>query len=250
MQRQEDEPRGVCSRELRGGSRRSNRGHDSSKTRSQDWLCPILFLEEVLEGLTRVVVARRGRRGGRSSLLCVRCGCGVFLDRRAKFVERAVVLGVLGRDAVRNLLRALKLSAAVEEAALLATVQLKGALGTLTVRIKATGQNSAAIGAARARDGANHARRARAELIGARTALRRLAVMRAVFLILLFRVAIAAVIILSIHKRLRTPERAREITKEIARLWRSDGPACGRQAKSPPLQRYQLLSNRIATLDL
>jgi len=91
--------------------------------------------------------------------------------------------------------------------------------------------------------------------------------MRAVLLILLFRVAITAVIILSIHKssykralrghgalrrwdalkhalqlcrinrgdsisirkRLRTPERAREIAKEVARLWLPDGPCQPRQ---------------------
>jgi hypothetical protein len=175
-----------------------------------------LLLEEVFEGLTGIVVARRGRRGGRSSLLCVGCWCGVFLDGGAKFVERAVVLGVLGRDAVRNRLRALKLSAAVEEPALLATVQFKGALGTLTFGIKAAGEHGATVGAAGARDGADHAGRARAELIGTRTTLRRLAVMRAVFLILLFRVAITAVIILSIHKRLHKPELAREMAKEVA----------------------------------
>jgi hypothetical protein len=43
--------------------------------------------------------------------------------------------------------------------------------------------------------------------------LRRLAVMRAVLLFLLFRVAITAVTILSIHKRLRTPECARQPAK-------------------------------------
>ena len=207
--------RGATDSDLRGGislhfrTARSDGGHDSTKTHTQDGCATILFLEEVLKGLARIVVARRGWRGGRSSLLCIGCGRGVFFDRSAKFVERAVVLGVLRRDAVWNRLRALKLSAAVEEPALLATVQFKSAFRTLTVRIKATREDSAAIGAARARDGADHARRARAELIGARTALRRLAVMRAVFLILFFRVAIAAVIILSIHKNLRTPELAR-----------------------------------------
>ena len=159
-----------------------------------------LLLEEVLEGLASVVVARgRWRRGG-STLLRVGGGGSVLLYRGAKFVERAFVLGVFRRNALGDALRALKLGAAVEEAALLATVQLEGALGTLAVRVKATTEHGAAIGAARAGDGADHARGARAELIGARTALRRLAVMRAVLLLLLFRVAIAAVIILSIHK--------------------------------------------------
>ena len=175
-----------------------------------------LLLEEVFEGLTGIVVARRGRRGGRSSLLCVGRWCGVLFNGGAKFIERAIVLGVLGRDAVGNRLRALKLRAAVEETALLATMQFKSALGTLTFGIKAAGEHGTAIGATRACNGANHARRARTELIGARTTLRRLAVMRAVFLVLLFRVAITAVIILSIHKRLHTPELAREIAKEVA----------------------------------
>ena len=159
-----------------------------------------LLLEEVLEGLAGVVVARRRWRRGGSALLRVGGGGSVLLYCGAKFVELAGVLGVLGRDALGDWLRAFKLGAAIEEAALLATVQLEGALGTLTVGIETTAEDGAAIGTARAGDGADHARGARAELIGARTALRRLAVMRAVLLLLLFRVAIAAVIILSIHK--------------------------------------------------
>jgi hypothetical protein len=159
-----------------------------------------LFLEEVLEGLAGVVVARRGRRGGGSSLLRVGGGRSVFFDRGAEFVEGAVVLRVLGSDALGNGLGAFKLRAAVEEAALFATVQLEIALGALAVRVKAAGEHGAAIGTARAGHGANHARGARAELIGARTALRRLAVVRPFLLVLLFRVAIPAVTILSIHK--------------------------------------------------
>src|SRR5216683_213609 len=71
---------------------------------------------------TRNHVKRRGRRGGRSSLLRVGGWRGVFLHGGAKFVEGAVVLRVLGGDALRNRLRAFKLRAAVEETALLATV--------------------------------------------------------------------------------------------------------------------------------
>jgi hypothetical protein len=57
---------------------------------------------------------------------------------------------------------------------------------------------------------------------------------RAFLLVLLFRVAIAAVTILSIHKRLHTPKCA-TTRKEAARLWRLDGPClpqagCLRQA--------------------
>jgi len=175
----------------------------------QERLC-YLLLEEVLEGLAGIVVARWRRGGCGSSLLRVGGGGSVLFDGGAKFVELARILGVLGRDALGDGLRALKLGAAVEEAALLATVQLEGTFGALTVGVEAAAEDSAAIGTASAGDGAHHARGARAELIGARTALRRLPVMRAVFLFLLFRVAIATVIILSIHKRLRTTELARQ----------------------------------------
>jgi hypothetical protein len=173
-----------------------------------------LLLEKVLESLTRVVVAWRGRRGGVGSLLCVGGGGGVFLDRCAKFIEGAVVLRIFGCDALWDGLGAFKLRAAVEKAALFATVQLESALGTLAVGVKAAGEHGAAIGAASARHGADHARRARAELIGARTALRRLAVMRAFLLVLLFRVAITAVTILSIHERLRTAKCARQFARK------------------------------------
>src|SRR5882672_7763636 len=159
-----------------------------------------LLLEEVLEGLAGVVVARWRWRRGCSALLRVGGGGGVLLHGGAKFVELTGILGVFGGNALGNGLRTLKLCAAVEEAALLATVQLEGALGTLTVGVKATAEHGAAIGATRTSDGADHAGGARAELIGARAALWRLAVMRTVLLLLLFRVAIAAVIILSIHK--------------------------------------------------
>ena len=206
---------------------------------SQKWLCHLLF-EEILEGLAGVVVARRGRRGGRSSLLRVRGGRGVFFHGGAKFVEGAVVLCVLGSDAFGNRLRAFKLRAAVEEAALFATVQLESALGALAVGVEAAGEHCAAIGTARACHGADHARRSRSELIGARTALRRLAVVRAFLLVLLFRVAIAAVTILSIHKRLHTPECARQLAKRPRASGAWTGPvchrqgACGKQAKARP----------------
>src|SRR6267143_4104019 len=189
-----------------------------------------LLLEKVLESLAGVVVARRGRRGGVSSLLCIGGGGGVFLDRCAKFVEGAVVLRILGCDALWDGLGAFKLRATVEEAALLATVQLESALGPLAVGVEAAGEHGAAIGAARAGHGADHARRSRAELIGARTALRRLAVMRACLLLLLFRVAITAVSILSIHKTLL--QHADETANQGAeRRW--DPPACGRLKRAP-----------------
>src|SRR6266478_2211516 len=163
-----------------------------------------LLLEEILKGLAGVVVARRrGRRRRNLGGLGVGSGSGIFFNGGAEFVELAVVLRVFWRDAFRDRLRTLKLCSGIEKAALLAGVQLELALGALTVGIEAGRQHRAAIGAARARHGADHAGRARPELIAARTALRRLAIVRFFFLLLLFRVAIPAVTVLSIHKRLR-----------------------------------------------
>jgi hypothetical protein len=85
-------------------------------------------------------------------------------------------------------------------------MQFKLALGARAVGIKSRSEDGAAIGTSRAGDGAHHAWGAWAELIGAaRSASGRLALVRLVLLILLFRVAVAAVSILSIHKRLRPP---------------------------------------------
>jgi hypothetical protein len=138
--------------------------------------------------------------------LSVRSWRGVFFDGHAKFVKGAGVLGVLGRDAFRDGLSALELGAGIEKAALFAAVQFELALGACAIGIETRGQDGAAIGAARAGDGADHARRAGAELIGAaRTASGRLAVVRFVLFILLFRVAVTAVTVLSIHKYLRPP---------------------------------------------
>jgi len=65
----------------------------------------------------------------------------------------------------------IQIGAAIEEAALLATVQLEGALGTLTVGIETTAEHGAAIRATRAVT-VPTMRGCAAELIGARTALR------------------------------------------------------------------------------
>src|SRR5437879_12693159 len=78
--------------------------------------------------------------------------------------------------------------------------------GTRAIGIESRSENSAAIGTARARDGAHHAGGAGAKLVGAaRTAGGRLAVVRFVFFIGFFRVAVTAVTVLSIHKGLRSP---------------------------------------------
>jgi len=103
----------------------------------------VLLLKKILEGLAGVVVTRRG--GGETSansasgwsFLRVGRGRGVFFDGSAKFVEFAVVPGVLGSDAFWDGLCALKLRGGVEEAALLATVKLETALGAFSVGIEA-----------------------------------------------------------------------------------------------------------------
>jgi len=162
-----------------------------------------LFLEEVFEGLASVVGARRGLSGGGYlGGLGVRSWRGVFFDGHAEFVKFAVVLGVLGSDAFWDGLRTLELGAGIEEAALLAAVKLKLTLGTLAIGVETRSKDSSTVGTAAARDGADHARGARAELIGARAALRRLAFVLFFFLAF-FRVAVAAMTVLSIHKRLR-----------------------------------------------
>ena len=164
----------------------------------------VLFLEEVFESLTGVVGARRGSGNG-SGLRWLRVGVGrgVLFDGHAEFVELAVVLRVFGRNALGDRLRAFKLRTAIEKAALLAAVKLEAALGALPVGIKTRSENGAAIGAAPTRNRADHARSARTELIGARAALRRLAVRILFAFIAFFRVAIASMTVLAIHKRLR-----------------------------------------------
>jgi hypothetical protein len=138
--------------------------------------------------------------------LGVRSRRSVFFNRHAKFVKLAIVPRVFGSDPLRDGLGAFELRAGIEEAALLATVQFKLALGAFAVGIESGGEDSAAIGAATARDRADHARGARAELIRARAALRRLAIVPLFSFFAFFRVAITAVTVLSIHKRLRPDE--------------------------------------------
>jgi hypothetical protein len=149
----------------------------------------------------------RGRRRGTIGVrLSIGSGRRVLLNGHAKFVEGASVLRVFGGDAFLDGLRALELRAGIEEAALLTTVQFELTLGACAFGIEARGKDSAAIGATGASDRANHPRSARAELIRApRAASGWLAVVRLISFFLLFRVAIPAVSILSIHKRLRPP---------------------------------------------
>jgi hypothetical protein len=171
-----------------------------------------LLFEEILEGLARVERARgRGFRG----CCCLRGlriagGCGVFFNGHAKFVERARVFGIFGRDALGDGLRTFELRAAIEEAALLAAVKLEIALGALAVGIEAGSEDGAAIRTARARDGADHAGSARPQMIvlAARATLRGFAVVRTLFFVLLFAIAITAMAILTVHVRLRITVRA------------------------------------------
>src|SRR5215813_5857300 len=120
-----------------------------------------LFLEEILKSLAGVIGTGRGRGHCLIGItwLNITRRCGVFLDGHAELVELAVVLGVLRRNAFRNGLRAFELCPGIEEAALLAAVQLKIALGTLALRVEAGSEYGAAIGAAGAGNSANHARR-------------------------------------------------------------------------------------------
>src|ERR1700736_939491 len=131
-----------------------------------------LLVEEVLKGLAGVVVAgwRRGRGGG--SFLGVGGGGGILFYRGANFIEGAIVFRVFGRDALRDWLGAFKLGAGIEEAALFAAVQFHLTFGTFSVGIEAGGEDGAAVSTAGAGYRADHARGARAELIGAWAALR------------------------------------------------------------------------------
>jgi hypothetical protein len=167
-----------------------------------------LFFEEVFEGLAGVVVTRRGcgqASTRRRSLLSVGRGRGVFFYRGAELIELAVVAGVFGSDALGNGLRAFELGGGIEEAALLTTMKLEAALGTFAVGIEAGVQDGAAVGAARAGDGADHARGARAELIGVaratggRLAIVMMPVMILVFLFVALGIAVSAMAVFAIH---------------------------------------------------
>jgi hypothetical protein len=85
-------------------------------------------------------------------------------------------------------------------------MQLELALGALAVGIETGSEDGTTIGAAGARDRADHARRAGAELIGAaRTAGWRLLFVRTLALLTFLGIAVTAMTILSIHKCLRPP---------------------------------------------
>jgi hypothetical protein len=164
-----------------------------------------LLFEEILKGLARIVVARGSRRTIAGSLLGVGGRSGVLLNSGAKFVEGAGVLGILGEDALGDRLGALELGAGVEEATLLAAMELELALGAFAVGIEAGGEDRAAVGTARASYGADHARGARAELIsvaratGWRTAVVMVAAVGLVFLFVALGIAVTAMAVFAIH---------------------------------------------------
>src|SRR5580704_15009970 len=99
-----------------------------------------LLLEEIFEGLAGVVMPGRSWGRGGGGLLRVGRGSGVLFDGHAKFVELAIVLGVFVSDAFGDRLGALKLGAGIEEAALLAAVQVELALGAFAVGVEAGGE--------------------------------------------------------------------------------------------------------------
>jgi len=153
-------------------------------------------------------VTRRGcgqASTSRGRLLSVGRGRGVFFYGGAELIELAVVAGVFGSDALGNGLRAFELGGGIEEAALLATMKLEAALGTLAVGVEAGVQDGATVGAARAGDGADHARGARAELIGiagpagGRLAIVMMPVVILVFLFVALGIAVSAMAVFAIH---------------------------------------------------
>ena len=174
-----------------------------------------LLLKQILECLASVErAAGCWLRDGNLRGLLVGGRSGVLFDRRAELIELAVVLAVFGSDALWNRLRALKLRARIEEAALFAAVEFGVALGAGTAGVKASDENRATIGATSSGDRADHPGSARTEMIvlSAGTALRRFAFWAG--LLFFFGIAIAAMTVLAIHKFLRTlAERQSERTE-------------------------------------
>jgi hypothetical protein len=127
-----------------------------------------LLLEEIFEGLAcvgRTAVGRLWNGCGDLRGLLIGSGRGVLFDGGAEFIKFAVVLAVFGSDTFGDRLRTFKLSAGIEEAALFAAVEFSVAFGAGAGGIESGDEHCAAIGAAGASDGSNHARSARAQMI-------------------------------------------------------------------------------------
>src|ERR1700682_3197359 len=91
------------------------------------------LLEQIFEGLTRVVRLQRGWGGS------------LFLHHHSHRVQAALIALVLARDAFRDRLRALKSARRIKVGALLAGVQFKATLGTLADRITECMQKRSAL---------------------------------------------------------------------------------------------------------
>ena len=160
-----------------------------------------LLLKEVLEGLAGVARtgnvlggSGRSRNGSRRRR--------IFFNRRAKFVEPAIVPLILAGDAFQNRLHAFKSRGRIKIGALLAAMQLESALRALAFRIETRLQNGAAIRTSRARDCPHHARRARSNLFLPGMAFGR----PFLFLLGLVRTHIAPLFILPLQGNLRGDE--------------------------------------------
>jgi hypothetical protein len=190
---------------------------------SDEWNRYRLFFEEILEGLASVGwTAGNGIRESSSNLrrLLIGSRSGVLFNGGAKFVKLAIVFAVFGSDALRNILRALKLGAGIKETTLFAAVKFGIALGAGAAGIETGSKHGSAIGAAGAGDGADHARSARSEMIilSAGAALRGLA-FGARFLFFV-AIAISAMAVLTIHKFLRTLLPTNQLAQNV-RCWQN-----------------------------
>jgi len=125
------------------------------------------FLKQVVESAAGVIGTLRrgiggnlrssGRGDGGRRRILFHCG--------AKRIERAVIARVFLGDTLGNRLRALKLRAGIEIHALLAGMQLETATRAGALGVETGLQHGAAVRAARACDGADHARRSRTDLL-------------------------------------------------------------------------------------
>src|ERR1700740_3644327 len=106
-----------------------------------------LLLEEVFEGVPRIIWTRRGRF--RRSLGRIRNRRGVLLHRPAKFEKRTIVFLLLVRDSLWNRLRAFKLCRRIEVHALLARMHCRLAARAFSVLIESRSKYCAATRAAR-----------------------------------------------------------------------------------------------------
>jgi hypothetical protein len=127
-----------------------------------------LLLEKVFEGLAGVGRTAGNwlwKSGGDLRGLLIGSRRGVLFDGSAEFIKLAIIFAVFGRDAFGDGLRAFKLRAGIEEAALFAAMEFGIAFRTGAAGIEAGREDGATIGATSASDCADHAGCARAEMI-------------------------------------------------------------------------------------